>query len=233
MALSLGADGVEMDVHLARDGVPVVIHDSTLNRTGLTGGRVSEMTSAELSRVGVGRWFNLKYPGRANEAFNDERVSTLAEVLTALGDFTGLVYIELKCNDSDFSALAHAVCDVIRSSPLMPQVIIKSFKLAAIPEIRHHLPEVETAVLIGQTIMDYLRHRRHILAISHEFGAQQISMHYSIVTRKLAALANEMEIPVTIWTTDSPKWIKRCAEFGVRSLITDDPGKLLAARNHH
>ena len=231
MAIDAGADGVEFDVQLALNGVPVVIHDETLERTGLRIGSVSDFTSKELGRIDVGSWFNKKFRKRSRPEFAHETIPTLAQVLTLLKDFRGLIYIELKPHEADYRDLSKAVCDVIRDSPLLRQMIVKSFKLAAIPEIRHHLPEVQTAALFELTIMDFLRRRKHILAMAREFGARHISIHHSIVTRKLVSLATACHLPVTIWTTDNPKWVKRSEKLGIGALITNDPAKLLAARD--
>ncbi|MGB5012995.1 MAG: glycerophosphodiester phosphodiesterase, partial [Pyrinomonadaceae bacterium] len=124
-----------------------------------------------------------------------------------------------------------AVCDVIRDSPLLPRIIVKSFKLAAIPEIRHHLPQVQTAALFAPQILDYLRRRKYIIAMAREFGAHQISLHHSLVTKKLTALAAQSAMPVTIWTADDPKWLKRCHKLGIRALITNDPANAISAKS--
>lgn len=228
MAIDVGADGVEFDVQLAKDGVPVVLHDATLERTGLRPDRVADLTSGQLSKIDIGSWFNKKFPKKANPDFANETVPTLTQVLELLKDKKGLIYIELKCGDTDYEPLAKAVCDVIRGSHLLPQIIVKSFKLAAIPIVRFCLPEVQTAALFEPTIMDFLRRRKHILTIAHEFGAHQISIHYSLVTRKLVELATASSMPVTIWTADDMKWKKRCTKLGIKALITNDPAKLIA-----
>ena len=230
-AVEAGADGLEFDVLLAKDGVPVVIHDATLSRTGLRKENVADLTSRQLWLIDVGSWFNAKFPKRSKVPFALKTVPTLAQVLQLLKGFGGLIYIELKANDADFALLARAVCDVIRDSALLPQIIVKSFKLAAIPEIRHYLPQVQTAALFAPQIMDYLRRRKFIIALAHEFGAHQISLHHSLVTSKLTALAVEAGMPVTIWTTDKPKWIKRCQKLGIGALITNDPAQMLAVRD--
>ena len=231
MALDAGADGVEFDVQLSKDGVPVVIHDASLQRTGLRDGLVSEFTADELSKVDAGSWFNAKFPKQASNAFTRETIPALTQVLDLLKDTNGLIYIELKCGDHDFAPLARAVCDTIRDSHLLPQMIVKSFKLAAIPAVRCHLPEVQTAALFEPTILDFLRHRKHILAIAREFGAHQISLHHSLVTHKLVSLATEAGMPVTIWTADNSKWIKKSRKLGIRALITNDPARLISARD--
>lgn len=231
LALDVGADGVEFDVQLAKDGVPVVIHDSILERTALRPERVAELTSKQLGKIDIGSWFNKKFPKKARSEFANETVPTLAQVLDLLKDTNGLIYIELKCGDAEYEPLAKAVSNTIRDSHLLPQIIVKSFKLATIPVVRFHLPEVQTAALFEPTIMDFLRRRKHILAIAHEFGAHQISLHYSLITRKLVSLATEVNMPVTIWTADDPKWVKRCQKLGIKALITNVPARAIAAKS--
>jgi glycerophosphoryl diester phosphodiesterase len=231
MAVEAGADGVEFDVRLSRDGVPVVIHDETLARTGLRDIAIEEMSAAELRRTGVGAWFNAKYPERSDPAFEDETVPSLADVLELLEGFCGLIYIELKYSGGDPEPLAAAVCDVIRLSPLLPQIIVKSFRLVAIAEVRSRLPGVQTAALFEPKILDLIRRRRSMIDAARDAGASQISLHHSIATRKLASLAAAAATPVTIWTADDPKWIGRCRRLGIRALITNDPAKMIAARD--
>lgn len=231
MALDAGADGVEFDVRLARDDVPVVIHDTILTRTGRRPDRVADLSSQQLGKIDVGSWFGSKFPKRAQADFAKETVPTLAAVLSLLTPSSGLIYIELKCDQTNYQALAKAVCDIVGRMPLLPRVIIKSFKLAAIPEVRHHLPTVQTAALFAPQIMDFLRRRRYVLAIAREFGADQISLHRSLASPKLVSLANEANMPVTVWTADHHKWITRCQKLGIGAVITNDPSNLLAERD--
>ena len=86
-AIADGAGGVEFDVRLARDGVPVVFHDATLKRIAGRRERISELPSTELAGIDAGSWFNRKYPSRARAEFADERIRTLKEVLNLLSDF--------------------------------------------------------------------------------------------------------------------------------------------------
>jgi len=231
MAIDAGADGVEFDVQLAKDGVPVVIHDPDLRRTGNRQESVAALTSRQLAKIDVGSWFNNRHKARARDEFVKEKIPTLADVLDLLKTSRALIYIELKCNESTYKPLAAAVCDAIRSSPMLPRIIVKSFRLAAIPEIRCLLPEVQTAALFEPTIMTVLRRRKHIIAMAREFGAHQISLHTSLATSKLASLARDAGMPVTIWTADKTKWIERCRKRGIGALITNDPARLIRSRN--
>src|SRR5215210_2799934 len=85
VAFGLGADGIELDVRLASDGVPVVIHDATLERTGLRPGVVEACTSSMLTECCVGTWFNLRHPDDADVSFEEQYIPTLEEVFQTYG----------------------------------------------------------------------------------------------------------------------------------------------------
>jgi glycerophosphoryl diester phosphodiesterase len=228
-AVRAGAAGVEFDVRLSRDGVPVVIHDASLKRTTGRNELVADLTAKQLAAVDAGSWFNRKHPKRADPRFAAETIPSLKDTLKLLIGFKGLVYVELKSEGPDVKGLVTAVCDVIRSSPLLPQIIVKSFRLAAIPEVRCQLPDVKTAALFAPEIMNILRRRRDIITMAREFGVQQLSLHRAMATKRLTSLAADAGLPVTIWTTDEPAWIKRCVKLGIGAVITNDPARLLAA----
>ena len=230
LAVEASAEGVEFDVQLSRDGVPVVIHDATLERTGSRIVRVADLTYKNLSEVDVGTWFNSTHPKRAVADYTKETIPTLAQVLDLLSGFEGLIYVELKASEHDHRELARAVCETMLSSHLLPQMIVKSFKLAVIPEVRCLLPEVKTAALFAPQIMNFLKKRRQIVEIAREFGADQISIHRSMLTRGLMKKACEANMPVTMWTADKPLWLKRCRKLGVRALITNKPAMMIKAR---
>jgi len=230
LAVAGGAEGIEFDMRLTRDREAVVIHDADLKRTGLAEGIVSAMTVAELAEIDVGTWFNRKYPAKRNPVFEKERAATLAAALDLLKDFPGLIYIELKCEPAGARDLCEAVCRVIRESRALPQMIVKSFELSAIPIIRELCPEVQTAALFGAKLMNALRKDARIIRAAKAVDAHQISVHYSLATRRLVNRANEAGLPVTIWTADSPRWVERGARLGLKAIITNDPARLLARK---
>src|SRR5688500_15232326 len=80
-AIDDGAEGLEFDVRLSRDGVPVVIHDETLLRTGRVRHLVSELTADELSKVDVGSWFRGQAGNAESKKFANERVPSLETTL--------------------------------------------------------------------------------------------------------------------------------------------------------
>lgn len=230
LALEKGSDGVEFDVQLSKDGVPVVIHDYNLKRTGGRPDTVDSLTAKQLGSIDVGSWFRRKKGVADNDEFSKQTVPTLVEVLETLSSCPGPIYVELKCRDENYGRLAKAVCDVIRDLPLLDRMIVKSFKLAAIPIVRCSLSEVTTAALFAPEILHFLRRKRHIIALAREFGADQISLHRSLATSKLTAFAEQAAMPVTVWTADNTKWIERCIRRNIGALITNDPARQLAKR---
>ncbi|MDI1240521.1 MAG: glycerophosphodiester phosphodiesterase family protein [bacterium] len=229
-AVIAGADGIELDVRLAKDGVAVVFHDASLKRVAGREGKVADYTSSELGSMDVGSWFNLHVPKLADPAYNSERVRTLAETLEFLGNFEGLIYIELKSKETDTEQLARAVTDVICTSKLLPQVVVKSFKLAAIPSVKKLCPNVRTAALFAPKIKNILRQDKHLLRLAQEAGADEISLHYTLATRNLMKNAAKRNLRVIIWTADNPRWIRRAIKLGVAAIITNDPARLLDRR---
>lgn len=226
LAIADGADGIEFDVRLARDGVPVVIHDETLARTAGKELRVADLTSEELRKTDVGSWFNAAYPARANVRFAAQTIPTLAETLWFLKDFTGRIYIELKCDESDARALTEAVAREIADSPLLPQIVVKSFRLSVIPHFRQLCPGTRTAALFAPKIMTMLRKEKFIVNMAEEFGAEELSLHYSLATRALMAKARARNLHVTVWTLNHPVWVARGVKLGLYAIITNNPKRL-------
>src|SRR5678815_2223735 len=111
-AIEVGADGIEFDVRLTRDGVPVVIHDDNLKRTGGRPDLIRATSLADLQRADVGSWFT-RAP---NETYAGERIPTLEPVFQLFEPTNSLLYLEMKSDASQRSDLAQAVCQSIRTS---------------------------------------------------------------------------------------------------------------------
>lgn len=230
MAIDAGADGVELDVRLAKDGVPVVIHDRNLKRLAGRGDLVADLTTRELAAVDVGSHFNSMFPKHAHEEFVGVGIPTLAEVL-ALFAKSGVVHVELKVDKKrELRPLVNAVCGIVHDSSTLPRIVLSSFRLTAIAEAKHALPSVKTAALFSPTIMKFIKRRRHMIALARAFGANEISPYRSLVTPKFVKVAREVGMAVNIWTCDNTKWIDRAFKLGIDAVMTNDPPALLARR---
>lgn len=230
-AIDLGADGIELDVRLAKGGVPVVFHDANLRRLTRLEHRIADVSAEDLNRIEVGSWFNRAFPGRADARFTAETIPTLAQLLDFLADYRGLLYVELKGGDSVVPTLTENVCELLRQTNLLPNIVIKSFKLESLRIARRLLPEARAAALFEPRLPTIFGKRKHILEEARKCGADEISIHRSLATKKFLRQAVEFGLPTLIWTADNPVWVKRALNFGISAIITNDPERLLAERD--
>ncbi|MFS8084792.1 MAG: glycerophosphodiester phosphodiesterase [Acidobacteriota bacterium] len=232
--LADGADGVELDVRLSRDGVPMVIHDSTLRRTGLCDGVVSEMTSAQLSQISSGDWFNRAHPALARADYNREVIPTLAQVFTFFKterERNGpLIYVELKAAKSSRANvdLPASVVQLIKDFELQNRTIVVSFNVQALAQIKQIEPSILTGALFepkssGMKIIS----GRRLIAAAVDCGADEVLFHRLIATRRLVELAAEKDLRSVVWTVDDPKWISRATRLGIHALITNNPAVMI------
>lgn len=229
-ALGEGADGVEFDVRLAADGVPVVIHDATLKRTALRDGRVASLTSSELKRLDAGAWFNLRFPEKAHAAFSAEGVPTLAETLELIGSRAPAIYIELKSESpNEHAPLAAAVVAQARARGLVERAVVKCFAHDALREVKRIAPEIRVAALFDRSPARPHITKRAIIKQAQACGADEISLHHSLASRACIDEARRQGFATVVWTVDDPAWLKRAREWGIRAVITNDPARMRLA----
>lgn len=226
-----GAHGLEFDVRLASDGVPVVIHDATLDRTGMTSGSVEGHTSAALSQVCVGKWFNLVHPDRASPLYNYQVIPTLPQVFQYYGSL--LLYVEMKCEEATRRPeLARAVVNLVRDYKLAESVVVKSFEHDSLREVKRLAPELRTAALFGRSWPNPFVPARRILAEAEACGADEISLHRSLLRAATVREARRRGFEVLVWTVNSTIFLRRALRLGLRAVFTDQPGKMLDYLNN-
>lgn len=230
LALDGDADGVEFDVRLARDGVPVVIHDATLRRTGLLDAGVNTMSSSELSDIDVGTWFNRHSPSGARDAYARERVPTLRQTLELVGLRSRAIYVEMKCERAcDYAPLAGSVVKLIRECELINSAVVKCFAHEALVEVKRLAPEIRTAALFERKLTRPFVPARKIIAQAVACGANEISLHHTLLSRAVVEAARTRGLHVVVWTVDHPSWLRRVRELSLRAVITNRPALLRAA----
>lgn len=229
-ALDDGADGLEFDVRLARDRVPVVMHDANLRRTALRSGLVRLHTSAELGEVDVGTWFNRRYPERAREEYRRERVPTLAEVFQTVGARARVLYVELKCDaGEDGEALAAEVVRTIDAHAMSRRVVVESFDLRAVQAVKRFAPETRTAALFERTLTRPTPTARAMIREARACEADEMALHHSLARRRTVEAARDAGFDVLTWTVDDASWAKHARDSGMRALITNHPARMRAA----
>jgi glycerophosphoryl diester phosphodiesterase len=228
-ALHDGTAGVEFDVRLAGDGVPVVIHDATLRRTGLREGLVASITSAELGQMDVGTWFNRAHPELAQVEYSRQFVPTLEQVFGLLkkrDTRAEVIYVEMKTDKAEdtYVDLAGSVAQLINDHGLRSRVVVVSFNLKSLAQIKLIDSSIATGALFEPRRNPVKVLRKHpLINAALKCGADQILLHRLIATRRLLDLANESDLRPVIWTIDDPKWMRRRAGFGIHAVITNNP----------
>lgn len=222
-----GADGVEFDVRLASDGAPVVIHDRTLRRTARSDASVDALTSKEICAMDAGSWFNRLHPALARTRFTRERVPTLDAVLELVGPRSKRIYIEMKCEGPQgHAALAGAVIASVRRYSLEDRAFVKSFDHALVREAKRRAPEIRAAALFERGWARPVLPVADIIADALACGADEISLHRSLLNRSVVAAARRRGLTTAVWTVDTPAGFRRACEFGVRAVITNRPAAL-------
>jgi glycerophosphoryl diester phosphodiesterase len=235
-ALDDSADGVELDVRLARDGVPVVIHDANLRRTGQVRGVVARMTSSELGGSEVGSWFNQTHPRKAKAEYSRQFVPTLEQTLGLFQKHParpGLIYLEMKTDRAKdtYLELCNAVAQLVRDHRLESRVVVVSFNLNAVARIKALDPGIRTGALFEPRRHTVKIIRRHpMIAAALESGADEILLHRTIANRRNVDLSLESNLRPVVWTVDSPKWMLRGADLGIHAVLTNDPAGMIASK---
>jgi glycerophosphoryl diester phosphodiesterase len=218
-AVALGADGLELDVHLSRDGCVVVHHDRTLDRTTGRQGTVAALTSDELARVDAGWAFGREagWPFRAKGL----GVPALAAVL---GRYTDVrLIIEMKVNSVE---LARSVVDAVRAADAVDRVCLGSFGMRAVREARAIEPALATSAAREEVRWALYRSWCRWPASGRAYGGYQVpefSGRTRVVSRRFVADAHRAGLGVQVWTVDTEGDARRLLEWGVDGLITDRP----------
>ncbi len=225
-AMHDGADGIEFDVRLSSDGVPVVIHDATLTRTASVKSQVAKLSAAELALIDVGSWFTRQHS--ANTDYSGEKLPNLHQVLSLFKQRNALLYIEMKSESGEL-ALPNVVVQAIQNESMQGKVIVSGFDMLLIREVKRIDNSIRTAALFEPKIsrpFDLVR-KKKLIDIARANGADEIALHYRLVSHRIVEKARQSQMQVVIWTVDNPQWIDRARTLGIKALITNNPAVMV------
>lgn len=249
LALAMGADGVEFDVNLSADGVPVVIHDRRLSRTTSGAGWVSAFPVTELQRLDAGKWFERRLALRprarrrvgqalsqysepnlsrntARIDFSSERVPTLEEVFALLAPAKlKRLYVELKGEVATKSGMLAATLELVRRHRLERAVTLLSFDHQIIARAKAIAPDIRAAVTVPAS-RNALASSRAIIRAVETATADEAALHFGLVTRRLVATLRERGIAVSVWTANNRVLMRRLVACGVDAIMTNFPDRL-------
>ncbi|GLY09900.1 glycerophosphodiester phosphodiesterase [Pseudobacillus badius] len=215
-AETAGADGIELDVQLTRDGRLAVIHDEKLNRTTNGQGYVKDWDWKDLSRL------EAKY--KFAEADQDIGIPLLEDVFEWMRENEIICNVELKNNEFAYEGMEEKVIRLIRQFNYEGRVILSSFNHYSLTYVYRLAPDLETAALYSSHLYMPWKYAEAIRA-----GA----IHPNIRTVKSEIIRSSVEngIHIRPYTVNKEKHIRWLIEEGCSGLITDDPKAALAIRD--
>lgn len=232
-AVETGADVLEMDAHITKDGHIVLMHDEEIDRTTEGTGLIEEMTLQELKQLDAAyRWS----PDDGNTfPFRDQgiRVPILDELFEKYPQMRYVIEIKLTQNRID-----KPLCDLIRRHSMQDKVVIASFHDQAMQNFRETCPEVATSasrgevtkfVLLGKIFLSGLLMPQYE-SIQPPYDPEE-SMNIPIMTQRFIQGAHAKNIAVEPWTVDDPALMKQYIEWGVDGIITDRPDLMVEVLN--
>ncbi len=212
-AVELGADALELDLHLTRDGELVVIHDQALDRTTDGRGAIHEWSLDELKRLDAGGWFGLAFAG--------QRIPTLAEVLDRFAGKLPLA-LELKAGSTVFPGIEETVVATLRRHSAIDQVAVASFDHVALLRLKEIEPALRTGMLmVGRPVA--------VPAIAAACMADAVALEASFVTEREIGACRAAGLQSLAWVVNEPSRMRHFIGLGVDGIITDRPDLLRAA----
>ena len=215
LAARMGADGVELDVHIARDGELVVAHDERVDRVADGSGLICEMTTPELKRLR----FNRTHP-----EYERATIPTLREVCELIRP-TGLhINIELKNSYIHYKGLEEKCLALVDELGMRERVLYSSFNHHSMCRLKALDPTLRCGLLYEATMVEPWTYARHL-------GADAIHPHFSeLLVPDEVEKAHALGLSVNVWTVNDEPDIRSCLAAGADIVITNYPDRALRIR---
>lgn len=208
LAAEQGADGVELDVQLTKDGEMVVVHDEEIDRVSDGSGFVKYYTLAELKTLN----FNKTHP-----EYQDVKIPTLREVYEALKPTGMTINVELKTGIFWYKDLEKKVLELTKEMEMEDRVIYSSFNHYSIQQMKKIVPEAETAYLYSDVILNVAEYAKN---------TKVDGLHPAVYHVKMADFLKEYlgsNLNVRVWTVNEKADMKWLIDAGVTAIITNYP----------
>lgn len=217
IACKQGADGIELDVHLTKDGEVVVTHDEEIGRVSTGEGNVRDYTLKELRQF--------SFHNHMEEYADHTEIPTLREVLRLIRPWKVKANIELKTGIFWYPGLEEKTVEIVREEGMEEYVIYSSFNHYSIRKIQELVPGAKTAYLFSDVILD-------VADYAGRNGVQ--GLHPALYHVKMGNFLEEYlqsGLAVRVWTVDRKSDLKMLIRAGVTAVITNQPAVAVEARN--
>lgn len=209
-ALDQQADGIELDVRLTKDNVPVICHDATVNRTSNGKGYIHNMTVSQLKKLDFGASFSKKYKG--------EMIPTLEETLALIEDASITLHIEIKNGPIIPKNLEQKIVELVYEYGFEDQAVYSSFDHHSLQRLSEIDPRAKIGLLFHINLI-------HLFEYIENTGLRVHSIHpnHFYVTEEMIEEAHKRNIEVNIYTVNNKAMALSYQQIGIDGLITNNP----------
>lgn len=214
LALQQGADGIELDVWLTQDDIPVILHDFEVHHSTNGEGRVGSMPYSEIQTLDAGSWFS--------EEFSGAHVPTLDEVFETLGQKL-YINVEIKSISMETENIVWQTVERIRKHGLEERVLVSCFNPFILRRMRKTAPDIPIGFLHTPSGSPWVNW--FMWGVAHQAWHPEAVE----VTAENVAKQHRAGRKVNVWTVNEPEMATRLQGMGVDCLMTDNPDKILSA----
>jgi glycerophosphoryl diester phosphodiesterase len=201
-AIELGADMVELDVHLSRDGCLIVMHDASVDKTTNGSGYIKDLTLQELKMLDAGK---------------GEQIPTLQEAIDCVKNRCGL-YIELKGEHTE-----QPVVELVRRNVMQDTVIIASFDANKVRKVKELAPELITSVLVSDKDADWVAIAKEAKADCIHFCWERYPFPHKLLTEEVMNRASTNGLKVITWHEERPEEIREIIKRDIYGICSNLP----------
>ncbi|WP_228275728.1 glycerophosphodiester phosphodiesterase [Gracilibacillus oryzae] len=222
----MGADYIEIDLQMTKDGELVAMHDADIDRTTDKTGFVHSFTLKELKEMDAGSWFNLESPGAAQEAYKGLKIPTLQEVFEHFGSDANY-YIEIKQPDES-PGMTAALIRILKEYQLIPAeregaIVIQSFSKESLLEIHQQEPDLPLIQLLSYKQPAQITERE--LSELREY-ATGIGVNYLYLNESFIKDVREADLLLHAYTVNEKREMNALINWGVTGIFTNYPDRL-------
>ena len=225
-AVELGVDVLETEVHSTADGVLVVLHDNTVDRTTNGSGPISGLTLKEVKALDAG--YNWTSDGGKTFPYRGSGITvpTLEELFTAFPNMH--INLDIK---QEKPSLVESLCETIRTHYMLERVLVASFSSKVLKAFRRVCPQVTTSAGSGEVALFFIMNLVFLgAAYRPTCQALQVPEYSSglhVLTKRFVDTAHGLNLKVHAWTINEVSDMIRMLALGVDGIITDYPDRLL------
>jgi glycerophosphoryl diester phosphodiesterase len=213
MAADMGADGVELDIQLTKDGEIVVCHDETIDRTSSGAGWLKDFTFEELRKLDF---------SNGNAAYEGVKIPTMEEVFDLLEPTGLLINIEIKTGIVFYDRIEEKILDMAKNMHWEDRVIYSSFNHYSVCKVKKLNPAAKVGLLYADGPVDMPGYGKHL-------GADALHpAFYNLQYPNFMEDSRQNGLDVNVWTVNTTEELLQCQKYGVNAVITNYPAKARA-----